>query len=190
MPQVAHIHEIEANLKKAELYEPVAETLILYCQSDPKFFPRTLGPVWFPPALEKQGRLWATATAGHGHVEFGGGFFHFGYMLKLDETASTPTSNVWHLFLHSEDAPETLLCTKTVSPTHSLSATELLKRILRNYDDILAKNPLSEDAHKGKITLLLRFDHPADARAACRAMLEKLPDNSWANIACRLGNGC
>jgi len=36
--QMAHIRDIEAELKTPKLYEPVAETLILYCQSDQKLF--------------------------------------------------------------------------------------------------------------------------------------------------------
>jgi tetratricopeptide (TPR) repeat protein len=182
--QMAHVSEIEANLQKSELYEPVAETLILYCQSDPKFFPRELGPVWFPEALGKQGGFWAMVTPESAHIEFGGGFYHFGYSLQRGE--STPEKNVWRLFLQTDRSGETPLCTKSVPSTNRLSAEELLARVLPAYDKLLAQHPLSEEAYQEKISFLLRLNRAAEARATCKAMREKLPENWWANIVCAL----
>ncbi len=181
---MAHVSEVEANLQKAEVYELAAETLILYCQSDPKFFPRSLGPIWFPEELGKQGGFSARVTPGAADIEFGGGFYHYGYSLKRG--AFTPEKTVWRLSLCTDRSGETLLCTKSVPSTNRLSAEELLARVLPAYDKLLAQEPLIEQAHQEKISFLLRLDRPAEARAACTAMREKLPDNWWANIVCAL----
>jgi hypothetical protein len=39
----------------------------------------------------------------------GGGFYHFGYNLELDQTNSVPATNVWNLFLAREGSPDKLL---------------------------------------------------------------------------------
>ena len=164
----------------------MAETLILYCQSEQKYFPHDLGPEWFPSELVKEGHFRASVNASWAEIEFGGGFFHFGYSLRRDERASTTQTNVWELSLHSEDSEGMRLCRKSIATTRRLSAAELLKQVIAGYDALLATDPSSEVTHQGKIATLLRFDRIPEARTACKAMLEKMPDDWWANIVCAL----
>jgi tetratricopeptide (TPR) repeat protein len=184
--QLAQIHEIEAKLQQPSVYEPVAETLILYCQSDPTLLPHDLGPAWFPAELRKQGGFRASVNADRAYIEFGGGFYHFGYSLRRDQAASTPQLNVWQLFMCREETEDKQLCTKSVATTRRFSAAEMLKQVLGSYDEFLAAQPSNEDVHKSKIAVLLKFDKVPEARAACKAMLEKLPDDWWANTVCAL----
>jgi len=109
-----------------------------------------------------------------------------GYRLDLDLTKSTPETNAWRLYMHSEDSEDTLLCTKSVPKTRSLSAAELLKRVRQGYDEVLARNPCDDSAHQCKIQLLLRFDKVREARQACKAMLSRMPEDWWANLVCAL----
>lgn len=188
---MSHIRVIEWEMKKPEVYEAVAETLILYCQSDKKLIPEDLGYAWLPAELRKLGHGRVKVNAKHARIEMGGGFYHFGYILELDEQASTQQANVWHLRMYREDRDEaTRLCTKSVPPTSRLSADALLARVLDGYNELITQSAADEDdqaaAWEGKIQLFLHFDKVPEARNACKDMLDKMPSNWWANLVCAL----
>jgi len=129
---------------------------------------------------------WGSVADEGAFIEFGGGFYHFGYHLERDSKESTAQTNVWRLYFRSEDTEGTLLCAKSVPKTRRLSAAELLKRVLEGYDESLAKEPRNDATHKEKIQLLLRFDKVREARRTCKEMLDKLPEDWWANLVCAL----
>src|SRR5438309_1238485 len=41
----------EARLSTPAIYQPVAQRLALYCQSDLKLIPEYISPAWFPPEM-------------------------------------------------------------------------------------------------------------------------------------------
>lgn len=75
---------IEAKLQKPAIYEPVARTLAVYSQSDQSLFPKILSYAWVPGEASHLGHPWCEVTTNSAFVEFGGGFYHFGYKLALD----------------------------------------------------------------------------------------------------------
>jgi tetratricopeptide (TPR) repeat protein len=176
------IRAMEARLQKPEMYEPVASNLALYCQSDQKLFPGYIGYSWFPPEIRKFGHGWGSITTNSAHIEFGGGFYHYGYRLELDPGASTGGTNVWQFFLYGEGSGDKHLTTLAVPATNTLPRDSLLKKVVAGYDERLLTSPKDAAAHQGKIQLLLRFNEIAKARAACKDMLSTMPDDWWAQL--------
>ena len=183
---------LDNKLQTPAVYEPVAKTLILYCQSDQKLFPSMINSDWYPAKLREvtsEGRVFVGTT----EAEIwwpGGGLHPLRYKLELDRSASTPQTNVWQLFIWTGRSRETLLCTKSVPITQRLSAANLLERLIPVYDEQIAErlaskdedDDLNERPYKKKIQLLLRFGKNADARKTCKDMVEKLPADWWANL--------
>jgi hypothetical protein len=91
----AQIAAAESKVTALAAYEPAAKSLALLCQSDPFFFrdEPPLAPAWTPPEVLKLGPTWVTITPDGAHVEFGGGFHHFGYELKRDNAADNDKQN-------------------------------------------------------------------------------------------------
>ncbi len=75
----------EAQLKQPKVYEPVAQTLALYCQSDQNFIPEYLSYAWLPEELNAIGHGNGRVQPKNAFIEMGGGFHHFGYSLKRNE---------------------------------------------------------------------------------------------------------
>jgi hypothetical protein len=48
------------------------------------------------------GDCWGSVNTNGATMEFGGGFWHFGYNLTLDETNSNQRTNFWMLTMYTE----------------------------------------------------------------------------------------
>jgi len=128
----------EKAMRDPAVYRPVGETLALYCQSDFSEFSEdeayyfTLGYKWLPDELKnlhKYGRI--TLKTNSAHIELGGGFYHYGYAIDLDEVTSTPETNVWVLTQYREAYPKyehTPLWTFSMDATRCLSEDELREK--------------------------------------------------------------
>jgi len=178
------IARIEARMQSKEVYESVAKTLALYCQSDSNLFPHTMGYMWFPREVQQMGGEDGMVSSNAAYLIFGGGFYHYGYVLSLNEQRSDPVTNVWDLALRREDQPDVHLYTLSIPKTNSLSAGALLQQVLAGYDERIAHDPTDLQAYQGRIGLLLRFGRIAEARASCKTMLGKLTDEDawWAYL--------
>lgn len=177
---IAQIHRMESAMRQPGVYEPVAQRLALYCQSDQKPFPHHLTSAWFPAELREVGQGWGTVDSNSAHIEMGGGFHHFGYTLYFDESESTEATNVWRLQFYSEDSDTENLTTVSLKKNQRLTPIEIMTLVANGYDAQIAATPDDGTAHQEKIQMYLRFERVAEAREASRAMLETMPDDWWA----------
>src|SRR5579862_8051226 len=83
----------EKKLQQPAVYEPVARTLATYCQSDRQLFPALVSYACLPPEISRMVHPWCEVSSKMASVEMGGGFYHFGYRLTLDEAASVRATN-------------------------------------------------------------------------------------------------
>lgn len=176
---MGHIRKSESAMRDPKVYEPVAQTLALYCQSDQSFFPQHLDYAWLPPELNAIGHGRASVSTNYAHVEMGGGFHHFGYRLALDSGASSPGTNVWQLHMYSEGSQDRHLKALHVGVNRRFPPDELLARVIAGFDKQIDSKPDDERAHQGKIQAYLRFDQVRQAREACRSMLKAMPNDWW-----------
>ena len=180
--QMARIHRVEHRLQSPEVYLAVATNLALYCQSvDELHLTNTLGSSRLPQPLPGLGSPDGTFYSNYAIVEFGGGFYHYGYRLRLDEVNSNSKSNVWELSLCREGSPAKLLHHFTLPPTSKLSAALFTSNSLVEYDRRLAKSPSDITLHQGKIALLLKYDR-SRARPACVDAVKALPNHWWPRL--------
>jgi hypothetical protein len=185
---MGQIRLTEAKLRKPQLYQPVARILAIYCQSDQTLFPRYLSYAWLPAGLGRLGHPYCSLATNYAHVEMGGGFYHYGYRLQLDEAASTAAANVWKLSLYREGSKTTLLTTLVVAPTQRLEAAELVTLASAGYDESIKRG--NTDAYRGKVLLQLRYGNSAEAAQACQAWIKRrpgswLPRFTYAHVRCR-----
>lgn len=192
------IESVEAKLQKPEVYKPAAVTLATYCQSDQSLFPQILSYAWLPQEISSLGHPWCQVSSNFAHVEFGGGFYHFGYSLERDTTAFipvtneafVPTTNIWNLYLVREEQPEKLLITFPLASAQRVSAVDLENLLCAYFDEEIREG--QSDGYQGKVMAQLRFGRTSKAAINCQDWIKARP-NSWlprftyAHIGCRLG---
>lgn len=184
----------EAYLQRPEVYEPIAPTLALYCQSDADLIPEYIGYAWFPEPLRAKARGWGRVSATQADLQMGGGFHHYGYVLLLDKSHSTETMNAWCLYFRSDGSEDRLLTTIELPVSSCLSADEIAARLTEAYDSRIAQCPKDGMARMGKILALLRYARIQEADQACRHWLKAAPDYwlprfTHAHLQSRLGEG-
>src|SRR5690349_8961520 len=97
---MSRIRRLEARMQKPEIYLPTATNLALYCQSSEDLhLTNIVGTSRLPQPLPSLGTPWASFETNFAHVEFGGGFYHYGYRILKDDVASNSQTNIWELFL-------------------------------------------------------------------------------------------
>jgi hypothetical protein len=181
----------EAKLQKPAIYQPVAARLATYCQSDQNLFPEILSFAWLPPEVSHLGHPWCEVRTNFASVEFGGGFYHFGYALERNEAASTPATNVWELSLAREESPEIPLMTLRLASSQHYTAADLEKLVGASFNQTIENGKVG--AYRSKIMLQLKFGQISEAAATCADWIKAEPD-SWlprftcVHIQCRLGN--
>jgi tetratricopeptide (TPR) repeat protein len=188
---MGYIKVTEAKLQKREVYEPVARRLAVYCQSDQSLFPEYLSYAWLPEELAKVGHGRCRVSTNAASVEMGGGFYHFGYHLRLDEAESNSNTNVWQLCLYREGSEkDTHLLTLSLASTQHVSSAELEKLTSSGFDAAVKRG--NSETYQGKVMLKLRFGETAEAADVCQEWIKREP-NSWlprftyAHVRCRLG---
>jgi hypothetical protein len=185
------IRRMEAQLRTPEVYTPAALRLATYCQSDQKLFPQYLSSVWLPVELQHVGGGYASIRTNGAYVEFGGGFYHFGYQLELKEAASGSVTNVWELSQFAEGSQSNRLLVRVEIPkAQHVGADELQKLVLGGFDDSLKSGNL--DAFRSKVLFQLRFRNERDAVRTCNDWIARQPDNwlprfTCAHVRCRVG---
>ena len=181
---------IEGKLQKPDVYQPVAQRLATYCQSDQSLFPKILSYAWLPSEVSSLGEPWCEVTSDHASVEFGGGFYHFGYRLELNQAASNPATNAWNLFLAREEKPDVQLMTLRLTSIQHVTAGDLAKLVGASYDQMIKVG--EPGGYVGKVMLQLRFGQTAQAAAICEDWMKARPDSwlaqlTYAHIRCRMG---
>jgi hypothetical protein len=96
-------------LQKPEVFTPAAFAIAKMCQTGQSFeYNRFTNLV--PHLASGLGDCWGTVLMNSANMEFGGGFWHFGYELTLDETNSSLKTNFWILVMYTEgESNRTLL---------------------------------------------------------------------------------
>ena len=184
-----HIKRMETALREPNIYQPVAQRLASYCQSDQRLFPEYLSYAWLPTELAQIGHGRCTIATNYARVEMGGGFHHFGYRLDIDPTASTSATNIWQLFLYREGSRDDHLMTLALSKGARIEADELAKLILGNIDRELKDGNM--DGYKSKVLVQLRFGRISDAAKTGQEWIRQQPDSwlarfTYAHLRCRL----
>jgi len=173
------IRGVEARMQQPEIYLPTATNLALYCQSSEDLhLTNMVGASRLPPPLPSLGSPWASFETNFAHVEFGGGFYHYGYRVQLDEGQSTVMTNVWELYLCREGQTEKLLHRFALASGDRVSLAQFTISSIAEYDQRLAKSPQELDLYKAKVSLLLQYK-PEDVRAACIDAVKAMPDHWW-----------
>jgi tetratricopeptide (TPR) repeat protein len=181
-----HVRRIEARMQQADVYLPVATNLALYCQSSESLrLTNMVGALRLPQPLPSLGSPWASFATNYAHVEFGGGFYHYGYQVQLDEKASSLRSNVWQLYLCREGQDQKLLHRFVLPPSARVAVSALASNSIAECDRRIAKSPGDFDLHKAKIAILLEYC-PNEIRAACMDAVDKLPEHWWPRLTLAL----
>jgi hypothetical protein len=184
----------KGKLQQPAAYEPVATALAYYCQSDTNLFPEYISAAWLPATVRTMGAPHGRVRPDGAYVEFGGGFYHFGYALRRAEEGALSltgsSTNVWQLFFLSEGSSDKLLYTVRLPATNRLETTALLRQVGEGYDALIAASSDDERVglYQGKIQMFLRCDRVMEARAVCRDMLRQMPDEWWAVLVVALVN--
>lgn len=178
---------IEKQLKSPTVYPSVATNLALYCQSVESLkLTGTVGGARLPQPLPQLGHHpWASIYTNYAHVEFGGGFYHYGYRLQLDENASDANTNFWELYSCGEGSPEKLLTRFALSPGARIPIGTFVSNTLSEYSRRIAAGPGNLDAHKGRIRFLLEHDH-TQVRQACLDAVKALSEHWWPRLTLAL----
>jgi hypothetical protein len=160
----------EAKVTAKSAYEPAARDLALLCQSDPFFFldEPPFAPAWTPSEILKLGPTWVQIDANSAHVEFGGGFHHFGYDLKRDPSADTAMLNGWVLSFYSEDNPTRQLMNFTLKKADHVDRQQFVARALADYENRTAGQDVRSPLVSDRIVFLLKFDEVEKARISIR----------------------
>lgn len=183
----AFIAQNEAAMRDPAVATPVARTLALYCQSDQRLFPEHLDGGWVPQELARIGpHAWGSVSATSASFELGGGFYHYGYGLHLDQAASTTTARVWRLALHRENQPSETVATVTLAPSERLSADELFALLVVNHDARISRAPDQLGPYQQKLDTCGRFGKRADGRAVLDDMVGRFPDEWFPRLVLAL----
>ena len=166
----AQIASAEAKVTDTTAYTPAAKPLALLCQSDRFFFldEQPFTPAWTPPEVLKLHPSWVEINPDGAHVEFGGGFHHFGYDLKLDPAASTDTQNSWSLSFYSEDSPTKPLLTFLLNKTDHVERTQFISNALTEFKRRTGDPQIGDGSVAERLVFLLKFDATDLARASVR----------------------
>lgn len=179
-------------MQQAEVYLPVATNLALYCQScEDLHLTNRVGASRLPQPLPSLGSPWASFETNFAHVEYGGGFYHYGYRIQLNGDQSSSSTNVWELYLRREGQPEKLLHRFALASGDRVSLAQFTTSSIAEYDQRLAKSPRDIDLHKAKTSLLVQYK-PEAVRAACIDAVKAMPDHWWPRLTLALvetGNG-
>jgi hypothetical protein len=183
---MSRIRWVEAQMQKASVYLPLSTNLALYCQSrDDLQITNRIAASRLPHPLPSLGSPWASFETNFAHVEFGGGFYHYGYRLHLDESASSPQSNIWEIYLCREGQQEKILHRFALPPSARLNVAAFTSNSISECNRRLLKSPHDLDLHKAKISLLLQYS-TNEVRTACVDAAKELPDHWWPRLTLAL----
>ena len=183
---MSKIRRMEARMQDTEIFLPVATNLALYCQSfETLRLTNGVGASRLPHPLPSLGSPHALFETNHAYIEFGGGFYHYGYGLRLDEEASSPQINVWELYLSREGQGEKLLHRFTLPSAARVTVSEFTSNSIAEYNRRLAKSPGDLELHKAKISLLIQYSRN-EVRAACLSAIKAMPHHWWPRLTLAL----
>jgi hypothetical protein len=185
--QMRQIRNIESRMQQPQISGEVATNLALYCQSvDLLQITNGLNGAQLPPPLPQLGaHAWGDIQSNRALVEFGGGFYHYGYSLALNESRSSADTNIWELSLDREGQPSKLLQTIALPASTQAPLSFFISNSLAAYDARLKEKPREIHLHQSKIAFLLRYDR-FKVRSACTNAINDLPRHWWPQLTLAL----
>lgn len=125
----AKIDQLAAPAIAKEVCRDLARLGMTY-RAHPEWFAATSRSVpfptpWTPASVRQFEPRYIDIRADLVIVEFGGGFFHFGYGLSPAEPADANGAITWILSLDEEGSPSRELCRVTLTPADALKRDEL-----------------------------------------------------------------
>lgn len=178
--QYLQIARVEREMRKPAMYQPVSKALALYCQSDLTRFPPHMDQAWFPEAMSEMKTGYLSLHAQGAALLMGGGFYHYRYILELDQRSSTPDRNVWDLYQGNDSTEEPLhLHRFETDPSETIPIEPILQRVMADLDQQIAKYPSKIRTYRTKIDTLVRFHRYREAQAACKQMAVQSPRVIW-----------
>lgn len=127
-------------------FKPIGDDLALLCQtyqahSDWFENQDPFAPPWTPaPALALH-PTWVQLSADAAHIEYGGGFYHFGYDLSRDDAAAVkPGEKAWVLSLARENQPDRVLERFAIPSRNRLTEQQFVDRMLAELNRRIAAN--------------------------------------------------
>ena len=186
--QMHRIKNIESRMQKPQISGKVATNLALYCQSvDLLQITNYLDGSQLPPPLPQlvTAHAWGDIQSNRALVEFGGGIYHYGYSLALNESKSSAETNVWELSLDREGQPAKLLHAILLPASAQAPLSSFISNSLAAYDARLKESPREIRLHQSKIAFLLRYDRSL-VRSACTNAVHDLPRHWWPQLTLAL----
>ena len=168
------------------VYEEAAEKLALLCQTiETETWTGHMGTAWLPKVIRDLGPSYGDISPDGCRIEMGGGFYHFGYYLVRDETASTAEKNAWKLSFYTEDGSKPLT-TVTLGVEQRLSDEEFVRLATTGFDEKIASSPRNIHPYQEKFYFLLKFDQRERARQLCEDAAKAIPGHWWLRLTAAL----
>jgi tetratricopeptide (TPR) repeat protein len=184
---VSDIHGVESRMQYPSVCLQVATNLALYCQSREELhltngFVR--GPV-LPAPLPSFGSPLAIFQSNSALITFGGGFYHYGYRLELNEALSSKETNLWELSFCREEQPAKFLCRVALATSNRFNPREFASNTIAEYDRGLGESPRDITLQKEKLSFMLEFE-PNGIPASLTKAIRAAPDYWWPRLTLAL----
>lgn len=187
------IEKKESALRTASNVSAVSAELATLCQTcaaHPDWFvdEPVLAPAWAGAILELE-PSWVNIGAEGAQVEFGGGFFHFGYLLEREDApAGNEDEFTWRLSLYSEESPDVPLKTFKMPKECVLTESQFVDRTLDELDrritaghDLRASGSPNSFASVQRCTFAMKHDQLKRLRRSIRDTAKNCPD-AWRDV--------
>ena len=168
------INQRIAVLSDPTVYGPAGRELARLCQSDPVLFKdaSVFRPAWTPGVILQHEPNWVSIEPELAHVEFGGGFHHYGYEL-IRSSGNDEGTNHWSLVLYNEMADDVPLDRFDLDAHGHVTKQVFIDNALAEFERRMARNPSNVAAER--IAFLLRLDRADLAREAIESSRTRYP---------------
>lgn len=178
------VRRLEQRLQKPEIFIPAATNLALYYQNRLELrLTNEIESENLPPPLPLLASPWAMFENNSVQVEFGGGFYHFGYELRL--ASSRDKTNLWEMYLYREEQDQKLLYQFPLADFAGESVADFESNSLATIESRIQASPREYSLYKDKIEFFAEY-RPSDARAACSDAIAKIPNYWWPHLTLAL----
>ncbi|HEY1788762.1 MAG TPA: hypothetical protein VGJ73_11425, partial [Verrucomicrobiae bacterium] len=181
------IRGVEKQMKRPAVYESLATNLALYCQSISSLkLTDEVGSAYLPqPIPQLNEDAYGRFDSDRSLIEFGGGFYHYGYLLLLAPNAFSLYTNYWELYFQSEGSPNLSLVRFALPASARIPLTDFESNVLSEYSRRIAADPANLDFHKGRVRFLLNYE-PDRVRQACLDAIKDIPNGWWPRLTLAL----
>lgn len=177
----------EAELSSSAVAPLVAKELAILCETSrihPDWFvdEPPLAPAWTPQIVLKYQPTWVEVSPDGARVEFGGGFYHFGYSLEPAPQDDPTAGAVWILSLYREESPSQEIARVTILPTDVLTRAEFIQRTFTEFErriGVRAGTGIANDGENSpsvqRVRFALKHAQIDEVRAAIRETANSNP---------------